>query len=305
MEFFRDKDLPLYDHLRQADKNYTPLNLASMDIPSDVHSQAELEREWAEKSLHGRFRASLNRLEVDLPSSTLHLTKQGLTPEAEGAITAIQDQVVATRSYVRHILKQNIPSDSCRLCGDKTESIQHISGGCSIIAPKEYTNRHNDIAKIIHSHLCLKHNILKNSIPYYKYQPENIGESDSVKIYWDTMLITDRRVLHNKPDIVVIDKREREGFILDVAVPLDDNIHKTYIEKVTKYQDLTYELKHLYRLKKVEVLPFVISTNGLVEKRFTQNLAKVGLSKDLVVTSQRAAILGTCHIVRRYMLKGS
>lgn len=300
-KYFRNSQLPLHISLIHADQNLTPLNLSrNIQTPTENQEQILLQ-EWQSKALHGRFAASLRNDAVDGIASTLYLSKGWLKRETEGAISAIQDQVVSTRYYCRHILKQNIPTDMCRICGERPETIQHIISGCSVIAPKEYINRHNNIAKVVHNHLCHQNNLKKVITPFWKYEPDQVIENEHVKIYWDTQIITDRAVVYNKPDIIILNKRQKFAYIVDFAVPVDDNITKSYVEKLTKYQDLAYELKHIYELDRVEVIPLIISANGLIEKRLIPGLERMGLKRELAGEMQKAAILGTCHIVRRYL----
>ena len=64
------------------------------------------------------------------------------------------------------------------------------------------------------------------------------------------------------PDIVVviIDKKERKGIIIDIAVPVDVRVGIKEREKVEKYQDLKGEIGRLWKLKMVEVVTIVIET---------------------------------------------
>ena len=46
-------------------------------------------------------------------------------------------------------------------------------------------------------------------------------ENDQVQLLWDFRIQTDDHLDHNRPDIVVLEKEERECFIVDVACPSD------------------------------------------------------------------------------------
>ena len=48
-----------------------------------------------------------------------------------------------------------------------------------------------------------------------------------------------------RPDIIVIDKKERNGLIIDIAVPADVRVEEKEREKVEKYQDLKREIGRL------------------------------------------------------------
>ena len=48
--------------------------------------------------------------------------------------------------------------------------------------------------------------------------------------------------------------------IIDVAIPGDCRIGEKEIEKIEQYQNLKRELKRLWSLKKIEVVPVVVGT---------------------------------------------
>jgi hypothetical protein len=67
---------------------------------------------------------------------------------------AIQDGVLPTRNYQKHIIKKADVKDKCRKCGEEAETIQHIISCYKIMAKEEYLLRHNDVAKVIHQELA-------------------------------------------------------------------------------------------------------------------------------------------------------
>lgn len=264
------------------------------------NKETTLHRAIRTKALHGKYFTELDADCVDKSKSVKYLTEIPLTGETEGFICAIQDQVIATRSHRKFVLKENI-TDRCRMCNQFSESIQHISSGCPTLAPTSYTERHNNIAKIIHLELSLILGLQSVQTKYFNYTPEPVMENSSHKLYWDTLILTDKTVLHNKPDILWINKYKKECFIIDIAVPLDQNLQKTATEKIQKYQDLAYGLKRVYQLNKAIVLPFVISANGLIHKDFTRNTELLKLNPKLTNECLKAAILGTVRIVRKVL----
>uniref|UniRef100_A0A8D9FL55 Reverse transcriptase n=1 Tax=Cacopsylla melanoneura TaxID=428564 RepID=A0A8D9FL55_9HEMI len=172
---------------------------------------------------------------------------------------------------MKFIMKQSI-NDLCRLCSKTTESIQHLSSGCSYLAPREYTTRHNLVCGIIHQAIYNSLFSKPSSVPYYQYKPQKIIENDKAKIYWDVSVISDTNIPHNRPDIVVFRKKEKTALIIDVTVPLDDNIQTGYVEKIAKYQVLKEKLATMYQLRTVQILPMVLSSNGLIHCNFFPNL---------------------------------
>ena len=45
------------------------------------------------------------------------------------------------------------------MCGEKGESVQHISSRCEKLAQKEYKRRHDNVAKKIHWDICKKNRL--------------------------------------------------------------------------------------------------------------------------------------------------
>ena len=54
-----------------------------------------------------------------------------------------------------------------------------------------------------------------------------------------------------KSDIIVIDKKDRKGIIIDIALPADVRVGEKEGEKVGKNQDLKREIGRLWKLKVV------------------------------------------------------
>ena len=100
-----------------------------------------------------------------------------------------------------------------------------------------------------------------------------------------------------RPDIVVIDKKEKSCIIVDIAVPADGRVHEKEREKVEKYQDLQREFGRLWQLRKVQVVPVVVCALGSVTKEFDKWIEKLGVPGD-VATLQKTALLGTARILR-------
>jgi hypothetical protein len=98
--------------------------------------------------------------------------------ETEGFAIAIQDQVINTKNYLKHVIKDNsVIDDKCR-CKNQQETTEHITSGCSLLAPTEYTHSHDNICKQLHLAICKKHQLTEITDPWYKYKPQTIIEND-------------------------------------------------------------------------------------------------------------------------------
>jgi hypothetical protein len=91
------------------------------------------------------------------------------------------------------------------------------------VAQSEYKKRHDIFAKIIHMNLAVKFNLLKDTQPHYIYKPESCLENNNYKLYFDRRVLTDIHIQHNRPDIIILNKQQKQAYLLDIAVP---NSHK-------------------------------------------------------------------------------
>lgn len=299
--YFLGRNSPFFMSIREADRGFSALKLSQEDYRVTAPSMEEMLERLDAKPLHGRYSGHLKQKDIDRVESLTYLRAGYLFPETEGRLMAIQDQVSPTRMYLKHIAKQDIPSDRCRRCSQAPESIQHITSSCPILAPQDYLSRHNAMARIYHQQMAIKIGLLKDEIPQHLYQPKTLLQNGRYRLYWDATLITDRGVAHNRPDITLFDTSEETCLLLDITVPADDNVSKAYTEKITKYTDLAFQLRELYNLKAISILPLIISVNGLVEKHLPENTERLCLEKNIISTAQKQVILGTIRTVRRFL----
>jgi hypothetical protein len=96
-------------------------------------------------------------------------------------------------------------------------------------------------------------------------------ENDSYKLYFDRTILTDIHIKHNRPDrpdIKILIKKQKQAYLLDVAVPNSHNITQTYNTKINKYLELSVAMRNLWCLEKISILPLVISATGIVPQSF-------------------------------------
>jgi hypothetical protein len=246
-----------------------------------------------QKSLHGRYFKELEQPEINIQASHAWLKKSNIHPETEGFIFAIQDRVINTRNYKKHICGLQSIIDKCRICGTEGETIEHIISSCTVLAQSEYKKRHDIFAKIIHMNLAVKFNLLKDTQPHYIYKPESCLENDNYKLYFDRTVLTDIHIQHNRPDII-LNKQQKQAYLLDIAVPNSHNIIQTYNTKINKYLELSVAMRNLWCLEKISILPFITSATGIVPQSLFKNLKILDLENTLVVEIQKGILLYSC-----------
>ena len=86
--------------------------------------------------------------------------------------------------------------------------------------------------------------------------------------------------------------------IIIVAIPGDNRVGAKEKEKIEKYDNLKWEVKKMWSMKKVEIVPVVIGALGAVSKNFELYIEKLGIQ---IKTEhlQKTALLGTARILRR------
>ena len=268
------------------------------DMVSYKRAQEERKKEqWQEKALHGKFLKDIDGVGTD---RTWEWLKKGqLKKETEGIICAAQEQALRVNSIKVNIDGQD-GSPLCRMCGKTNETVQHLVSGCTVLAGTKYMTRHDIVGKQIHW-LLLK----KYSIPvadkWYQHVPQTVIEScgGDVVIYWDKPIVTDRKVTHNKPDVVVIERKEKKWTIIDFAIPMDHRVKVKEDNKVETYMDLAAEVRRQYRVK-TEIVPIVLGALGTIPKRLEDSLGQLGLP-DVIASLQKSVLISTAAILRRVL----
>jgi hypothetical protein len=136
-------------------------------------------------------------------------------------------------------------------------------------------------------------------MPYYKYIPNTILENEIIKLYWDRSLITNKAI-HNRPDITPVDKVSKTVYFIDIAIPNNHNLHAKYAEKLAKYSERSMEIKDQWKMDTVATIPVILSANGIIPKTLHKALNTLSLHPNTFIELQKATILNTCSIVRKF-----
>ena len=164
-------------------------------------------------------------------------------------------------NYTKFHIDHTVESPLCRMCVSRVETVAHVVNECSKLAQTEYKGRHDNVARYIRWQLGGKCE-LERANNWYEQKPEGVVESKNFKILWDFTIQCDWKIEARRPDIIFVDKKEREIVIIHVAIPCDDRVKDKELEKLEKYQLLKDEIAKLWRMRKVIVVPVVI---GLLE----------------------------------------
>jgi len=80
--------------------------------------------------------------------------------------------------------------------------------------------------------------------------------------------VTEKVVDFNRTEVVLIDRENKTALVIDIAVPSTYSLPKTEAEKITKYENLTLEIKNVWKLNNFSVYPLDISVEGVVTRTY-------------------------------------
>ena len=103
---------------------------------------------------------------------------------------------------------------------------------------------HDNLGKIGHSKLARKYSFEAGD-KWYEHEPEIVLKNEDYKILWDFSIQAGHVIEAWRPDLVVVDKKEKSCKITDFAVPGDSKIEEKEKDKIEKYQDLGRELQKI------------------------------------------------------------
>ena len=251
----------------------------------------------SDMKMHGQYNKELNQPYIDKQLSLAWLADARLKGPTEASIFAIQEQAITTKYIEKHQHKTS-ETDTCRVCNEYKETIHHVISGCPTLAPISYLRRHNELTKYIYLTLAEKFQLCTNE-KWYSYKPNAVLQNDIAKLLWDFPIQTDHEIQHNKPDIILHEKAKNTAYIIDIAVPSDYNIVNKRAEKLRNYVDLAIELKELWNLDQVKIIPIIIGATGLIHTKFEDDVKRLNI-KINIREAQKITLLGTARIVRTF-----
>ena len=223
----------------------------------------------------------------------------------EGYIFAIQEQEINTRTLESKGEQiNNTEFDKrCRFCHCRTEDIFHLLSSCPGLSASMYLPmRHDEVGKVVYN-AFIKHHFPTSLYIY----PRPIWINKHIEIWWDQPVTTAPKVKNNKPDIVIWNTAEKKCFIVDICVPLEENIHAQEKSKVDIYTPLSINLSRLYPDYTYVILPIVLGSTGLITASLMKHL-KVLLESEkevevVIPKLQRKALIGSMRVLKSALSK--
>ena len=243
--------------------------------------------------------------DYDEELSNSWLTEPNITGHVEGYIFAIQEQEINTRALQksREHKEDNTFDSKCRYCHQAKEDIFHILASCGHLSASLYlTVRHDEVGKVLFNEL------IKDDDETTPYTVPNNGvawNSSTLEIWWDTPVHTHPKTKHNKPDLIVWRKKQKQCIVVDICIPLDQNVKANEKVKQDRYIPLTVALKRMYPDYSYSIIPIVLGATGLVTRSLTKNMRDIGFEgtkvKRIIPKLQHKALVGSMRILKSAM----
>ena len=167
--------------------------------------QLTRKQKWEEKQFYGPFKLLIN--DISHEKSWTWLRKGNFKRETESLLIVAQNNAIRA-NQIKARKDKSQQNSKCRLCGDRDETINHISE-CSKLAQKGYKTRHDCVGKVIHWEMCKKFKF-NHTNKWYMLNPAAVLENDIYKLLWDFDIQTDHLISAKRPDPIVINKNKRE-----------------------------------------------------------------------------------------------
>ena len=216
--------------------------------------------DWKEKVPHGQYLRQTKEVRSDQCWASLQ--DGDLKRETESLTVAVQNQGIRT-NLVKARIDKSQGDSLCRVCRKVDESIDHIVSGCSKLAQKEYKRRHDNLGKIVHWKLARKCNFEAGD-KWYVHEAGSVLENEDYKILWDFSIQSDHVIEARRPDLVLVDKKERICKIIDFAVLGDSRIEERDLQKIWNV--------------KVKIIPLVVGSLGAIPQEFGNRLKQISIT---------------------------
>jgi len=94
---------------------------------------------------------------------------------------------------------------------------------------------------------------------------------------------------------------QQKANLTNAAIPNRRNLNGTITEKLQKYTDLKQELIRKWQLKTAYTIPPVLPTTVTVPDKLHESIKWINLRPGIYIPTQKAVILNTCRIVRKFL----
>ena len=228
-------------------------------------------------------------------------TNNWLNLHAEGYLTAIQEQKLDVKE-TRKNKKRPAEKDGNWYTLRTMSPEKRICVPLSMLMPSFGTHillnvRHNHIARILYQE------ILKSDELTMK--PPPVTKKEDMEIWRDEPVQTIGKVEKNKPDMILSYTDKKLCQIVEITVPLDNNVRTAYKEKELEYIPLISNMQRVYSEYRFQTVIITLGAMEAIPENLKENLEKLHFTsnriKVIIEWLQKAALIGTIKICKTAM----
>ena len=246
--------------------------------------RANLYSEIKNRFIHQKlYRARENEM-VSIEDSSVWLKKGSVKARDEAALFFLQDRNMFFGADAK-----------CPHCGSAKKTVDHLATRCESMLGHDYTMRHNEVVRCIHLALCTKYNI-KRTKRLRNHSVQETVSGPEATIVVDTRVKTDVKIQHNRPDIVVHDKKRKEVILVEIGITSQDQLQRVETEKQHKYDMLAKEMGMMYKCS-TRIIPYVVTWEGIVTKCRRRHSEALGLSPRIEAYIQSVVLKKTLESI--------
>ena len=131
---------------------------------------------------------------------------QKLHPRKTSAIMDMLEQMVEKRSW--KVARGLMEDGRCRVCFEHIETMEHLVGGCKVLAKGEYLSRHKRALMILAIARAKEHDLVGQDVVWYKERWEGgtVLENGKAKLIGDIEFHLRKITTARRPDLILEDK---------------------------------------------------------------------------------------------------
>lgn len=242
---------------------YSLKETIDIDILQTAQTKARKEKLMT-KSLHSVLFKSTIDENVDIKASSLWLNKGNNSAQSEALYCLLQDRNMFLGR-----------TDICNHCNVATKTVDHLATRCGKLLNMSYAQRHDEVLRSLHLHYAKKYGF-KKSAKLRTHKTERCMSNELAIIKTDSFIFTDVKIACNKPDLFIHDLVQNKITLVEVGITSQDRLKTKETEKYRKYDILAKELSSMYKCE-VDIIPFVITWDGIVTKYHKKHVGKIGI----------------------------
>ena len=160
-----------------------------------------------------------------------------------------------------------------------------------ILDPTKYTERHDNVGKLLYINLAEYFELLHDKGQYLK---TSMQKCYGILAYKLTSILHIINLTY-----LSMTRKKTIYLLLILPLPSDYNVVAKRAEKLRNYTDLAIELKSIWNVSKVVIVPFIIGATGVIHNQFDRDIRNLPI-KIRIEEYQKIALLGTANITRSF-----